>query len=125
MNAWTSWSSTSGDTVTNLGGQNLSTVNLGTAAGAASALGVIKNALSVISGNRAEVGAGINRLQAAISVLQNQSQNTQAAESTIRDANVAQEVSNLTKYQILAQSGLAALAQANANSQIVLTLLRQ
>jgi flagellin len=115
---------TSGQTVTDLGGQDLSTVNLSTASGAASALGVIKDALSAISGNRAEVGAGINRLQAAIAVLQNQSQNTQAAESTIRDANVAQEVSNLTKYQILAQSGLAALAQANANSQIVLNLLR-
>jgi flagellin len=115
---------TVGSTVTNLGNENLSGVNLTTATGAASALTTIKNALSSVSSNRAEVGAGINRLQAAISVLQNQSQNTQAADSTIRDANIAQEVSNLTKYQILAQSGLAALAQANTNSQIVLSLLR-
>jgi flagellin len=115
---------TVGSTVTNLGNQNLSGVDLTTATGAASALTTIKNALSSVSSNRAEVGAGINRLQAAISVLQNQSQNTQAADSTIRDANIAQEVSNLTKYQILAQSGLAALAQANTNSQIVLSLLR-
>ncbi len=115
---------TTGATVIDLGGQNLSTVDLTTAAGAASALTTIKDALAVVSSNRAAVGAGINRLQAAIAVLQNQAQNTQSAESTIRDANIAQEVSNLTKYQILAQSGLAALAQANANSQTVLLLLR-
>jgi flagellin len=58
-------------------------------------------------------------------VLQTQSQNTQAAESIIRDANVAEEVANLTKYQILTQSGMAALAQANISSQSVLSLLRQ
>jgi flagellin len=114
---------TSAGTVTDLGGQNLSTVDLTTATGAVAALTTIKNALATVSSNRAEVGAGINRLQAAISVMQTQSQNTQAAESTIRDANIAQEVTNLTKHQILAQSGLAALAQANANSQIVLGLL--
>jgi flagellin len=73
---------------------------------------------------RASVGAGMNRLQSAVAVLQTQAQNTQAAESSIRDANIAEEVANLTKYQILAQSGIAALAQANANSQSVLTLLR-
>jgi flagellin len=56
--------------------------------------------------------------------LQNQSTNTQAAESTIRDANIAQEVANMTKYQILAQTGIAALAQANSSSQSVLSLLR-
>jgi flagellin len=56
--------------------------------------------------------------------LQNQSTNTQAAESTIEDANVAQEVANLTKYQILAQTGVAALSQANSSSQSVLSLLR-
>jgi flagellin len=57
-------------------------------------------------------------------VLQTQSQNTASAESTIRDANFAEEVANLTKFQILAQSGLSALAQANSSSQSVLSLLR-
>ncbi len=113
---------TSGSTVTDLGGQSLATVNLTTQAGAASALTTLKNVLSAVSNNRASIGAGINRLQAAVAVLASQSQNTQAAESTIRDANVAQEVANLTKFQILAQSGIAALAQANANSQLVLKL---
>ncbi len=115
---------TAGDLVTNLGGTDLSGVDISTQAGAVAALTTIRNALSGVSSNRADIGAGINRLQAAVAVIQNQSQNTQAAESTIRDANVAEEISNLTKYQILAQSGLAALSQANANGELVLTLLK-
>ncbi len=114
----------SAGTVTSLGGQNLTTIDLSTQAGAASALTSIKAAVSGVANGRAGIGAGINRLQTAVAVLQAQSQNTQAAESTIRDANIAEEVANLTKYQILAQSGVAALAQANGNSQIVLNLLK-
>ena len=74
--------------------------------------------------NIGTIGAGMNRLQSAVAVLQTQVQNTQSAESTIRDANMAEEISNLTKQQILAQSGMAALAQANAGSQNVLSLLK-
>ena len=91
---------------------------------AASAITTIKTALGNVSKMRGDIGAGMNRLQSAISVLQTQSQNTQAAESNIRDANIAEEVSNMTKYQILAQSGMAALSQANSSSQSVLSLLR-
>jgi len=116
---------TSGDTVTSLGGVDLSGVNLSTAAGAQSALTTIKSALSGVATSRAEIGSGMNRLQSAVTVLQAQSINTQSAESVIRDANVAEEVANLTKYQILAQSGIAALAQANTNSTLVLTLLQR
>jgi flagellin len=115
----------SGDTVTNLGGVDLSGVSLTTATGAQSALTTIKNSLAGVSSSRAEIGSGMNRLQSAVAVLQSQSQNTQAAESVIRDANVAEEVANLTKFQILAQSGISALAQANTNSQLVLSLLRR
>jgi flagellin len=112
--------------VTNIGGGTaLTSVNLTTATAAASALTTIKSALSEVGSSRAAIGSGINRLQAAVSVLQTQAQNTQAAESTIRDANIAEEVANLTKYQILGQSGIAALGQANSQSQQVLTLLRQ
>ena len=67
----------------------------------------------------------MNRLQSAVAVMANQSQNTLAAESNIRDANMAEEIANMTKYQILAQAGIAALSQANASSQTVLALLRQ
>jgi len=116
---------TDGNTVTDLGGVDLSEVSLEDAEGAISALSTLKSALSAVSSSRAEIGAGMNRLQSAVAVLQTTSQNTQAAESTIRDANMAEEVANLTKYQILAQAGIAALSQANANSQLVLALLRQ
>jgi flagellin len=50
--------------------------------------------------------------------------NNKAAESRIRDANVAEEAANLTRFNILSQSGIAALAQANASSSSVLSLLR-
>jgi flagellin len=56
-------------------------------------------------------------------VLTVQSESLTASESQIRDANMAEEVVNMTKYQVLNQTGLAALAQANAASQSVLALL--
>jgi flagellin len=115
---------TVGSTVTNMGGANLTQVNLTTQDLAATSLSTVKNAVNAVSNMRAQIGAGMNRLQSAVSVLQTQSQNTASAESTIRDANFAEEVANLTKFQILAQSGMAALAQANSSSQSVLRLLQ-
>jgi flagellin len=103
----------------------LTSVDLTNASTAVSSLTTIKNALGGVSTMRSTIGAGINRLQSAVAVMQAQSQNTQAAESTIRDANVAQEVANLTRYQILAQAGISALAQANAQSQSVLALMQR
>jgi len=111
-------------TVSNLGGADLTSVDLTGQNAAAASLTTIKNALNGVSNMRASIGAGMNRLQSAVSVLQTISQNTQSAESTIRDANYAEEVSNLTKFQILSQSGMAALAQANSSSQNILSLLR-
>jgi flagellin len=73
---------------------------------------------------RGTIGAGMNRLQAAIAVMQTQSRNTSTAESSIRDANMAEEITNMTKFQILAQTGIAALAHSNSNSQTVLRLLQ-
>lgn len=115
---------TSGSTVTSLNGSDLSGIDLSVQANAASALGTLKTALTNVASARASIGAGINRLQSAVAVMQTQSQNTAAAESTIRDANMAEEVANLTKYQILAQSGIASLSQANSNAQTVLSLFR-
>ena len=109
-------------TAADLNGTDLTAVDLvGDAAGA---LADIKSALNSVAGMRGTIGAGMNRLQSAVAVLQTQVQNTQSAESTIRDANMAEEISNLTKQQILAQSGMAALAQANSGSQSILTLLK-
>jgi len=106
------------------GGNDLSSVSLADASSAQSALTTIKGAIGAISNMRASIGSGINRLQSAVSVLQTQSTNTQAAQSTIEDANTAQEIANLSKYQILSQTGVAALSQANSSSQSVLSLLR-
>jgi len=107
-----------------IGGADLTSVDLTSTANAVDARAEIKAAIDGIANMRAALGSGMNRLQSAVSVLQTQAQNTQAAESTIRDANFASEVANLTKFQILSQSGMAALAQANSSSQNVLTLLR-
>lgn len=120
---------TSGVTAFNVGTtaettSNLTTVDLTSASKATANLATIKTALGNVSKMRGNIGAGMNRLQSAINVLQTQSQNTLAAESSIRDANIAEEVSNMTKYQILSQSGMAALSQANSSSQSVLSLLR-
>ena len=110
--------------VTDLNGSDISGVDLTATVSAATSLTTIKGAIDAVAASRASIGSGINRLQSAVAVLQSQAQNTTAAESTIRDANIAQEVANLTKYQILAQSGIASLAQANTQSQQVLGLLR-
>ncbi len=119
--------SASAGTVSNLGGSSgpgLTGVDLTSSTTAKTSIDDIKAALNAVSNMRANIGAGMNRLSSAVSVLQTQSQNTAAAESTIRDANFAEEVANLTKFQILSQSGMAALAQANSSSQSVLSLLR-
>jgi len=103
---------------------SLASVNLLTHASAAGALPDIRKSLNEISTMRGTIGAGMNRLLAGISVMQTQARNTLAAESSIRDANMAEEITNMTKYQILAQTGISALANSNMNSQMVLRLLQ-
>jgi len=102
----------------------LSTQNLGTASGAASALTVINSAISDVAAMRGTIGAGINRLNSATNVINTQVQNLTSAQSSIHDANVGQVVASLSKYQILEQTGISALAQANQNQQSVLKLLQ-
>jgi flagellin len=102
----------------------LASVNVSTAANAQSALGNIDSAISAVATARANYGSYQNRLEATISSLQVTSQNFSAAESRIRDADVAYETSQFTKNQILVQSGIAILAQANALPQQALQLLR-
>jgi flagellin len=114
--------------VTDIGGTGtpigLNGVSLTSAQSAKDSFDDIKTALNAVSNMRASIGAGMNRLSSAVLVLQTQAQNASAAESTIRDANFAEEVANMTRFQILAQSGMAALAQANSSSQNVLNLLK-
>lgn len=93
-------------------------------AGALSAVVAVASAVAVLGKAQGTIGTLENRLQFAISLAQAQAVNIKAAESRIRDANIAEESANLTRYNILTQSGVAALAQANQTSQAVLQLLR-
>jgi flagellin len=93
-------------------------------ANAKKALTDVNQAVANIAAIRGDLGAGINRLQSAVNVINNQNQNLTAAEDGIRSADIAQEVANLTKYSILNQTGISALAQANQTQQQVLALLR-
>jgi len=81
-------------------------------------------AINSINKLRSDLGAYINRLEHAINNLDNQTQNTQSAESTIRDVDFANESSQFTRNQILTQSATSMLAQANSVPQNVLSLLR-
>jgi flagellin len=105
-------------------GLGISTQAIDTAGNAATAVAAIATAVTTLGSVQGTVGQLENRLQYAVSLAQSQVVNTQAAESRIRDANIATESANLTKYQILTQSGIASLAQANQSSSAVLTLLR-
>jgi len=91
---------------------------------AAAALVQVKAAITALGAVQNTVGTLQNRLQFAIGLAQSQVVNTMAAESRIRDANVAEESANMTRYNILTQTGIASLAQANQVSASVLSLLR-
>ena len=95
-----------------------------TLSGAEIAIKVIDEALTLLSETRATFGAVQNRLEAAIETLQIQAENLTAAESRIRDVDMAQEMATFTKYQILQQASTAMLAQANQSTQAILSLLR-
>ena len=100
------------------------TGDLTTSNNASTALGTITSAIETISTNRGELGAKSQRLNTLINSLGISVENIQAAESQIRDADVAEEVVNLTKYQVLNQTGVSALAQANQSTQAILSLLQ-
>lgn len=99
-------------------------VDISTQLGAQNAIDVIDGALSKIDSNRADLGAVQNRLTSTISNLGNIIENVAAARSRIRDTDFAAETANLAKNQVLQQAGLSILAQANASSQSVLSLLQ-
>lgn len=98
--------------------------NITTSANAQTALNAITTSVTNLGKVLGAVGAGQNRLQQAINLANSEIVNFSASESRIRDANIAQEATNLTKFSVLSQAGIAALAQANQASQGVLALLR-
>jgi flagellin len=89
-----------------------------------SAIGTLDEALKKINKQRADLGGYQNRMEYAVKGLDIASENLQAAESRIRDTNMAAQMVDFTRDQILTQSGTAMLAQANTQSQNVLSLLR-
>ena len=103
---------------------SVNAVAVDTAANACTSLGSIDAAIASVSTERAKIGAYVNRLEHTIANLGVSSENLQAAESRIRDLDMAQEVSTMTRNQILTQSGTAMLSQANQAPQSVLSLLR-
>ena len=84
----------------------------------------IQKAISQVSAQRSDLGAVQNRLEYTINNLNTTSENTSAAESLIRDTDMASEMVNYSKNQILAQAGQSMLAQANSSNQGVLSLLQ-
>ncbi|HSZ18206.1 MAG TPA: flagellin [Candidatus Acidoferrum sp.] len=97
---------------------------LATAQDAINTLALINSAVAQVAGLRGTIGASVNRLQAASNVITTQVQNLTSAEDGIVAANIPAVVANLSRYSILDQSGISALAQANTAQQTILTLLR-
>ena len=101
----------------------ISAVSIATASGATAAITAIDTAITNVSTERANLGAVQNRLEHTIANLGVAAENLSAAESRIRDVDMAQEMAKFTKTQILVQAGTAMMAQANMKPQAVLKLL--
>ena len=117
-----------GITSTDVGGNarldNVASIDISDAAGAQAGLQVITDAIEQVAGDRATYGALQNRLEYTVSNLMNVAEFTTAARSRIEDADFAAESARLAKAQVLQQTGTAMLAQANASSQLALSLIR-
>ena len=94
-----------------------------TAANASTALGAIDTAVDTVTAFRGDLGAQQNRLQSTVRTIMSTSENLSAAESRIRDVDVAHETADMTRNSILQQASLSILAQANVQPQLALSLL--
>lgn len=101
----------------------LAAVNMTTANNARAAIDILDAAIGSVSQNRATMGAIQNRLSSAINSISAAVENLTAAESQIRDADFAEETAQMSKNQVLQQSGISVLAQANQTPQQILKLL--
>jgi flagellin len=99
-------------------------MSIDTQTNAEAAVTAVTNAVSKLGTAQAAVGIGENQLNYAINLASSQITNYSAAESQIRDADVAAQAANLTKAQVLQQANIAAMAQANSAPQAVLKLLQ-
>lgn len=102
----------------------IQTQTLATVTGAQAALGVIDAAISDVSAARATIGSVQNRLQVTVANLAASRENLSAADSRIRDVDVAEETAAMTRHNILLQAGVSVLAQANQLPSLALQLLR-
>jgi len=110
--------------ITTAAGEDLSTSNLATAAAATTALSKITTAIADVSAQRGTIGANTNQLNAAANVASSEEVNLSSAQSSILSTNYGQATSDLAKYQVLSQTGISALAQANSTQQEILKLLQ-
>ncbi len=108
--------------VRNIGDESI--MNIDTPEKANRAIGTLDEAIKKINKQRADLGAYQNRLELTVVGINIAAENLQASESRIRDVDMAKEMVDYTKNQILTQSGTAMLAQANQATQSVMTLLR-
>ncbi len=108
--------------VKNVGDDSI--LSLATPDGSNRSIGILDSALKTVNKQRADLGAYQNRLEHAVRGIDIGAENLQAAESRIRDADMATEMVEFTKNQILSQAGNAMLAQANQKTQQVLQLLQ-
>ena len=114
-----------GTVSTAAGSLNIASLDLSTAGGAQTALTSVVTAIDTLNDSRGALGAIQNRLSYASANLSTTIENVQAAESVIRDVDMAAEMTTFTKNQILLQAGTAMLAQANMAPQVVLSLFGQ
>lgn len=105
-------------------GLGIDALNINTAASAQAALTTLGTAISSATTARASFGAKMNRLENTVGVLNVQAENLLASESRVSDVDVATEMATMTRMQVLANAGVAMLAQANMMPQMALALLR-
>jgi len=105
-------------------GLGIDSLSIDSVDNAQSALSRLDSAITAATSARASFGAKMNRLENTVAVLNIQAENLTASESRISDVDVATEMANMTKTQVLANAGVAMLAQANTMPQMALTLLR-
>jgi flagellin len=106
------------------GGSDLSSSNLSNATSAQAALTAINAAISDVASQDGYIGAQINTLNSVSSVLSTQQENVTSAQNAVQATDYASATSNMSKYEILSQTGISALAQANSMSQEVTKLLQ-
>jgi flagellin len=105
-------------------GQNLSATDLSNQSDAEAALTDLNASIADVASQDGYIGAQINTLNSVSNVLSTQSENVQSAQNAVQATDYAQATSNMSKYEILSQTGIAALAQANSQQQDVLKLLQ-